>query len=233
MKYSVAEIKAVAEAAITTRHAADAAKTAMEAAPEDESLKTAYATAESLAGEAKTKADALSHETTMTPEQIAKAKRKKAAIESDLRLAGALEDDTEEDDDIDMDDPNRPLTVGDLQRHEARKATQTAVQMADTIEDTVLRDAVKDALKDVVPSGDSQADLKKAVAIANIDKNSKVLEEFGRKVIPSVHRSGAGAPPKPLEPDFEPTADEARFMRPPFNVPKEDILKSRRASQQA
>lgn len=233
-KLSVQEIKAVAETAITAQHALAAAKTALDAAPDDESLKSAYESAQTTATEAKAKADALSQTdtSTMSPEQIAKAKRKMAAIRSDLRQAGALEDDDDEDDDDDDEDPNRPVTFADLQRIEARKATQTASSMADAIEDPLLRDAVKTALNDVKPSGDPAADLKKAVAIANIDKHDKVLEEFGRRVVPVQHRNGAGAPARPAEVAFVATAEEANYMRPPFNMTQKDILAARKLAEQ-
>lgn len=229
---SVSEIRAVAEAAINARHAANAAKTAHEAATDDASLKTAYESAEKAAVAAEAAANALSQGTSKTPEQIAKMKRKVGYLTQELRDAGALEDDdTGIDDDDDMDDPNRVVTVGDLKRMKAQEATQTAVQMAESIEDVVAREAVKAALRRVVASGDPQKDFTDAVAIANREKNSKVLEEIARRPIAPAHRSGAGAPPNKPEGAFEPTASEAAYMRPPFNLTKEDILKSRPQNQ--
>lgn len=224
---SVDEIKAVAEAAITAKHALDAAKKALEAEPEDQTLKDALTKAEQDATDTQAKADALS-QNERTPEEqkrLDKMKRKRAIIDRQLRDAGELEED-----DLDLDDDdelNRPVTFGDLQRIEREKATQTAVQMADEIEDSAAKKAVKDALARVVPSGDPQKDYRDAIAIASRDKNNKILEELGRKVIPNQHQSGSGAPPRRADAEFTPTAEEAHFMKPPFNLTKEDILKAR------
>lgn len=229
-KLSVDEIKAVAETAITTRYAADAAQTALATNPEDQTLKDAYAIAEQVATQAKQKADALSQQGGLTPQQIAKKKRKIAIIQNDLRQAGvstgtATTDDDDDDDDADDDD--QPLTRGDLKRMRAEEAQQTAVQMAESIADTAAKQAVVAALNDVVPSGNAEEDFKKAVAIANIDRNNKILEEMARKPTVVFHRAGAGAPPPQAEGAFEPTADEARFMRPPFSLTKEQIIATR------
>lgn len=226
---SVDEIKAVAGAAITAKHALAAAKTALDADPENQELKSALVTAEQAATDSQAKADALSQNTiTKSPEQIAKMKRKRAIIDRDLRAAGAIDvdDDLDDEDDLD-DDPSRPVTFGDLQRIEARKASQTALQMASAIEDVQSRQAVLTALGRVVPSGDPAKDYREAIAIANIDKNSKILEELGRRPIAAQHQSGAGAPPRKEEGEFVPTAEEARYMKPPFNLSKKDILSSR------
>lgn len=226
---SVAQIKAIAEKAITTRTAADAAKTAFDANPTDESLKAAYDTAESAATTAKSEADALSQQTTaFSPEQIAKKKRKLAIIQNELRQVGALDDDGDEDDDDadDLDDPDRVVTVKDLQRIETKRASETAAQMADAIPDLEARQAVKDSLARLVPSGDANKDFADAVAIANREKNSKVLEELGRKPLPVQHRSGGGAPPKKPDAEFVPTAYEAGYMKA-FKLTKEDVLKAR------
>lgn len=229
-KLSVQEIKAVAEAAITARYAANDAKKASDAAPSDESLKTAYQTAEQAATDAKTKADALSQESesTLSAEQIAKKKRKIAIIQSELRGAGAISDDEDDDDEDDSAvDPSKPVTFGDLERIKARDASQTAKQMAAAIVDPIAKQAVQQALPRVVPSGDPEKDFRDAVAIANREKNSKVLEELGRRTVAPSHRSGAGAGPKQEDGVFEPTAEEQGFMRPPFNMTKEAIIKAR------
>lgn len=226
---SVAQIKAIAEKAITTRTAADAAKVAYDANPTDDSLKAAYESAEAAATTAKSEADALSQQTTaFSPEQIAKKKRKVAILQNELRQVGALDDDKDDDDDDadDLDDPNRVVTVGDLQRIEAKKASETAVQMADAIPDLEARQAVKDALARLIPSGSAEKDFTDAVAIANREKNSKVLEELQRRPLPVQHRGSAGAPPKKQDAEFVPTAYEAGYMKA-FKLSKEDVLKAR------
>lgn len=226
-KLSVSEIRAVAESAINARHAASTAKTAHEAKPDDQTLKAAYDAAEQTAKEAEAKADALSQESTKSPEQIAKIRRRHAILTQKLREAGELTDDDDEDDEALGDDPTRPVTFGDLQRIEARKATQTAVEMADAITDSAAKDAVKAALKRVVPSGDFSKDFTDAVAIANREKNNKILEEISRRGVPQQHRSGPGAPARSEGQAFEATAEEARYMKPPFNLTKEQIIAAR------
>lgn len=236
-KLSVDEIKAVAEAAITAQHELSAAKKALEEqGGDDESLKTALETAEQKAKETKEKADALSQNESQrkTPEQIAKMKRKKAIIERELRDAGELSDEDEDDDDSDFDeDPDRPVTFKDLQRIERQKATESALQMAQAIEDGVARDAVKEALKRIMPSGDPAKDFRDAVSIANRDKNNKILEELGRRVEVSSHQSGSGAPPRKADAEFTPTAEEAKYMKPPFNMTSKEILAYRKQVEAA
>jgi hypothetical protein len=223
---SVSEIAAIAGMAITTRTAADTAKAAYDADPEDASLKTAWETAEQAATTAKTEADALSQTPKFTSDQIAKMKRKRAIIDNDLRSAGALDDTDDDDDDDDLDDPNRVVTVGDLQRIEARKAAATAVQMADAIADPVAKAAVKAALGRVQPSGNAEQDFADAVAIANREKNNKVLEELGRRPIPVHHAGGAGAPPRKQDEAFVPTSFEASYMKN-FGLTEKDVLEAR------
>lgn len=237
-KLSVDEIKAVAEAAITAKHTLDAAKNALDAAPDDANLKKAHDDAKVAYDDAKASADALSQNQQYSPEQIAKMKRKRAAIDRDLREAGELDsdendDDPTDDDDLDDDDEDldKPVTRRDLRRIERSNAAKTALQMADAVTDEVAKKAVKDALKRIRPSGNSEQDFADAVALANRERNSKILEELGRKSRANVSRGGSGAPPRPEEDAFEPTNEEARFMRPPFNMTKEEILKARPAQE--
>lgn len=233
---SVQEIRAVAEAAVTARFAADTAKKQWESAvgsEQEAALKTAYDQAEQAATDAKAKADALSQTPPVDQDKrVSKLKRKKAIIENELRQLGQSDDtDDDDDDDDDAEDPNRPVTFGDLQRIERNKAKETSLSMADAITDPVAKQAVKEALARVVPSGDPAKDFADAVAIANRDKNNKVLEEIGRRRTPVQHASGAGAPPPRPEAEFTPTAMEAAYMRAPFNLSKEDILKARGTQQ--
>lgn len=229
---SVEEIKAVAEAAMSTKAAADAAKVALDADPENETLKTAYQTALQAATDAKTKADTLSQRPQKSPEQLAKIRRKHAILTRQLEEAGVDADEDDEDDDIGDDDDDKPLTRGDLKRMETARAAESTAQMAEAITDPVARAAVKQALDRIRPSGDPEKDFRDAVAVANREKNSKVLEELGRRPIAPQHRSGAGSPPRPPEAEFQPTTDEAKYMKPPFNLSKEDILRSRAESGQ-
>lgn len=234
---SVQEIKAVAEAAITARFVADAAKTQWEnvaGSDQEATLKTAYDQAEQAALDAKTKADALSQTPSHTPlsqVQIDKKKRKIKILQSELKGAGQDDDNDDDEDEDDIEDLDRPLTQRDLQRIEREKATETSLSMAEAITDPVAQQAVKDALARVVASGDPAKDFADAVAIANRDKNNKVLEEMARRRTPVQHASGAGAPLNRPEAEFTPTAIEASYMKHPFNLSKEDILRARGPQQ--
>lgn len=231
-RISVQEIAAAAETATTTKLAAQAAKTAYDAAPTDESLKTAYDTAKQAADDAKKIVDDLSQAGTSrySTQQIDKMKRRRAIIDNELRKAGAIEDDEDIDGDDDIDpldiDPDKPLTLRDLQRIENKRASKTTISMAKAITDPLLRSAVEAAINDVVPSGNPDADFKKAVAIANIEKNSKVLEELGRRVTAPQHRSGPGAPPPKEDEVFEATPQEAKMMQW-AGLSKEQVIASR------
>ncbi len=229
------EIIAAAGAEATARIAAESAKRALDAKPEDESLKTAYATAQTAATEAKSKLDGLS-QVTVDPEKkksADKIKRKMAYLKADLEKLGVSTDDEDEDDgEIDPleIDPDKPLTMRDMQRMERQKSFKDAEAMVNSITDAPSRDAVKAALRRIVPSGDSQKDFTDAVAIANREKNSKILEEIQRKGTPPQHRSGAGSPGPEPESEFVPTAEEAKMMKG-FNLTKEQVLAARQATE--
>lgn len=230
---SADEIKAAADAASTARNVADVAKQALDADPSNQALKDAHQKAEEAAVSAKSKADALSQESgddTDKQRKVQKLKRKQHFISKQLQDLGESEedddDDTEDDDDDLDEDPDKTVTFGDLRRLESKNATQSAKKMADAIEDPIAKAAVKQALDMVKPSGNPEQDFKNAIAIANREKNSKILEELGRKPVPVQHRSGAGAPAKQEDGKFEPTQEEARFMRA-FNLTEKDIIAAR------
>lgn len=236
-KLSVEEIKAVAEAAITARQkATDARATATDAGGADEDLNAAATQAEKEAADAIRKAEELSQQPAAPApdkdKKVKKLKRKQAIIARELKDLGESGDDEEDDEEEDdLDDPDRPVTMGDLHRIEARKAAQTTAQMAEAISDPNARAAVKESLQRVVPSGDSQKDFTDAVAIANREKNSKVLEELARRGPAAHHTSGAGAPARVVD-QFVPTEEEAKFMKL-FGLTEADIKGARaKAAQQ-
>lgn len=242
MKKSVQEIRQIAEAAITARHAADAAKKAWEdAGSPDGDLKTAYDTAETAATTAKNQADALSQDDGGDDDKKKKAekiKRKMAYLKNDLVALGVSDDDDDDEplgeDDVDDIDPNKPLTLADLQRIENKKIANVAIGMVNTIEDPIAREAVKQALNGLKPSGNPESDYRRAIAIAFADKNSKVLEELMRKPTPPQYASGAGAPARQVpqnDADAELTAEEKAYMRPPFNLTRQSILDARKQNQ--
>lgn len=229
------EIAAAADTAATARIAAQTAKGAWDADQTNDSLKTAYDTAQKTADDAKSALDGLSQDG-QSPDKktkVEKIKRKMAYLKKDLKDLGA-DDDDDENDDEEIDpgeiDPNRAVTFKDLERMKIRDASKGAEDMVNAITDSIARDAVKAALRRIVPSGDPQKDFTDAVAIANREKNSKILEEIMRKPIPPQHRSGAGAPPPEPDGQFIPTAEEAR-MQKAFGLTEKEILAARKQEE--
>lgn len=238
-KPTPAEIKALAEGALTARTAADAAKAAFDADNTNADLKTAWETADTAAKDAEAKTDALSQGPTPAPgsdknETIAKLKKRKQIVNKKLAELGANDDDVDDVDDgedDDEDDDDAPLTRGDLKRMRAQEAQKTTQEMANTIVDVDDRAAVVEALKSVVPSGDPDADFKKAVAIASADRNKAIRAEYDRRTPGQGHSMGAGSPARrDAGGEFTPTTEEAKYMRPPFNLSKEDILNARKGA---
>lgn len=134
----------------------------------------------------------------------------------------------------DADDDDKPVTHGDLRRIRMQEATQTAEQLANAIEDEGERDLVKAALiNDIKPSGNPAADLAKAKAIVNAEKNRQIAEEAQRGTRPRTAASGSGGPAHQTENQSEFTADEQKFMKPPYNLSKEKILEARKKAQGA
>ncbi len=123
-----------------------------------------------------------------------------------------------------------PATMGAVKALLADKAKDTAIELADEIEDEHVRELTKLNLKRIIPSGDPREDLRLARLAAESAKNEKVLEEVGRAGKPRTHVSSAGAPSKPVEAEQELTASEQEFLKPPFNLTKEQIVKARPAA---
>lgn len=225
------EARAAAEAAIGARQKATEAKTAADAAPGNQDLADALVAAEKAATEAASQAFALSQALPSQDDidrKREKLLRKRKFIDKDLHDLGVDVDDEDEDDD--EEDLDKPLTLRHLQAIEAGNARKTAQEMADAITDPLDKEAVTKALMLVVPTRDSAKDFQAAVAIANIDRNSKILEEIQRRPITRSSPTGTGAPAR-REETFIPTADEQMFMKQ-MGLKKEDILKARAKAQE-
>jgi hypothetical protein len=136
-------------------------------------------------------------------------------------------------DDEDELDDDTPVTIGMLKKKEVVDATAAAKSIADRqVEDPDERELVKHYLDTrIIPSGDSEKDYRDALALVNVVKNGQVIEELSRKQDPQQKGSGSGAPGK-HEPAFEPTPQERIFMGKPYNLSKEDIIKSREKEAQ-
>lgn len=233
MKISEGEVKAAAQTALAARNTATEAKTkANEAANVDPELNKAATDAEATATDAESKAADLSQKFTTQQKDIGKMKAKRADIDKTLREYGEDDDELAADDDDDEIDPDKPLTLRDLQRIDAGKAHKTAKELAAAVADPDERKAIQDALANsinptLIASNPQQA-FEQARAIANGARNSKIIEEANRRGKGAGGRAtGAGAPAK-VDDFFEPTVEERHYMRPPFNMTKEEILAARR-----
>lgn len=134
-----------------------------------------------------------------------------------LKIDEALSDDT-------------PVTVGSLREIQRQDSKKTALDLADKIEDKDERDRVTEILNRLAPSNNPQADLALARGSVNSAKNAQIAEEAQR--IAEVKRSGSGSgAPARTEEVFEPTAEEASMMKPPFSLNKDEVLAARTRSQ--
>lgn len=122
---------------------------------------------------------------------------------------------------------NAPVTVGMLNKIEKEKAKKTAIELANDIDDDDERKLTVHYLQtSIIASGNSQEDLKKARAIVNSLRNSQIAEEATRKVKPKSNATPPGSPGS-HEKVFTPTEQERVFMSPPYNLTKEEVIKSR------
>jgi len=146
---------------------------------------------------------------------------------SELDEDGGANTDNDEDDDDD-----KPLTKGEFKKMQQQNATKSALQLAEDIENETERELAKWHLQNTIRStGNPKEDLRLAMNQVNAVKNSKILEELGRKGKPKPNSTQSSAPGTFTgDQDEELTADEAAFMKPPFNMTKEQILKTRTKS---
>lgn len=143
----------------------------------------------------------------------------KKRIEEQLKELGITQDN--------VDDDEKPVTIGMLKRLQADKGVRTATELAEQIEDAQEKKAVLEYLGKIKPSGNGQEDFKMAKALASSLRNERVAEELARKPESKTFSSGSGAPAK-NNPTVEFTAQELIFMQPPVNLTKEQILAARR-----
>lgn len=124
-------------------------------------------------------------------------------------------------------DDDAPVTVGMLKKLQQETAHKSALQLADDIENETERELVKYHLENSIKSsGNPQEDVRLARTIVNAVKNKQIIEEQSRKIPAKTHSSASSAPAK-VEQEVELTMEELAFMRPPFNMTKDEILKAR------
>jgi hypothetical protein len=129
-------------------------------------------------------------------------------------------------------DKTKAVTFADLDRIEHDRENRRAVDMAESIQDDVERKLTIHYLENTIrPSGNAETDLANARAIVNAKRNALIAEEASRGTRPNSFVSAPGAPMRPAQEVFEPTAQEAQFMRAPFNLTKEDIIAARNRAQ--
>lgn len=125
-------------------------------------------------------------------------------------------------------DKDAPVTVGMLEAMRQEQAQKTALQLADEIADPHERELTKKYLVErVKPSGDAHEDLRFARLAVNSVKNTQVVEELNRAGTARSFGSGAGAPPGTTQKEPEFTELEKSYMKPPFNLTKEQVLAAR------
>lgn len=130
------------------------------------------------------------------------------------------------------DDENAPVTVGMLKKLQAETAQKTALQLADErVQNEHDRELTRYHLEhSIKPSGDAEADFKKALSIVSAVRNEKILEDLAvRTGTPKSASTASGAPAK-VEDAFTPTDEEAYMMRA-FGLSQADIIKARNAQQ--
>lgn len=131
--------------------------------------------------------------------------------------------------DEDEDEDEKPLTVGMFKKIQQAGATKTALQLAEEIVDTSERELTKFYLENrIQPSGNPQEDLKDARRMVNAVRNEKIVEEVTRKTTAKSHSNASGVDAKKSEIEGELTPQEMLFMKKPFNMTKEQIIKARK-----
>ena len=166
-------------------------------------------------------------ETPPAPEPKKKFTKRERLEHAQGKIERQLEElNAEEDDD-------RPVTVGDLKKMKRDETLATSIELANDIEDEDERAQVIELLEDrITPSGDPEQDLALARGAVNSVKNAQVARELARKDTPPAHSSAPGGPGKPTD-EFTPTAQEAVFMKAPYNLSKEDVVAARQKTQAA
>lgn len=130
--------------------------------------------------------------------------------------------------DEDLEEDEKPVTLGMLKRMQQDTATKTAIQIAEELPSETERELAKWHLQNTIRStGNPTKDFELAMNQVNAVKNKQILDEMRRKTTAKTHSSGSSAPAK-YEADIELTHEELTFMRPPFNLTKEQIIKSRK-----
>lgn len=221
-KISEEQVATAAQTVTAAKAKVTEAKTAADAAGgNDPDLNTALAAAQKTLTDAQAAVADLSQKKIAYEKHIGKMKAKKGDIDRSLREAGELDDD-EEDDEVDLNDPDRVVTAGEL-------AKRTFDDLANAVggDEATAIQAARSQVNQQLLISDPAAAFRAARAIVNADRNAKIISDANRKVVPKVHHSSAGAPPK-VEENIELTAEEMKYTHPPFSLSPEEIVAARR-----
>jgi len=130
--------------------------------------------------------------------------------------------------DEEEEEDEKPVTIGMLKKLRQEESLKTSIQLANDIEGETERELTIFHLNNSIKStGNPQEDLRLARAIVNSSRNGKIVEELSRKSEPKTFSSSAGAPANVTPQTEELTEAELQFTKPPFNLTKEQVLKSR------
>lgn len=125
-------------------------------------------------------------------------------------------------------DDTRPMTVGEYKRMQEEGNTKTALELADQIADEKERELTKEYLKMFSPTVKPEEAVRVARMAVNSAKHGQIVEEIGRKIIPSAVSSAAGAPAKQTDnATIELTVAEIPFSKAPFNMTPAEIVAKR------
>lgn len=114
-----------------------------------------------------------------------------------------------------------------FKKHQQKEQSKTAEEIADSIEDPKERELVKRTLATIVTSGSAEERVRVARGYVNAVKTGQIAEELGRAGTPRSFSSGAGAPPGTTQKEPEFSHEELSYMKPPFNLSKEQVLAAR------
>lgn len=125
------------------------------------------------------------------------------------------------------DEDDAPVTLGMLKMLQSQQAKKTALELANEITNDAERELTREYLTNrIISTGNPQEDLKLARGLVNAIKNKQILEQANIKPQAKRTSSNGGSAPYVKE-EEELSPEEMSFMKPPFNLTKEAIIKSR------
>lgn len=128
----------------------------------------------------------------------------------------------------DIDEDEKPITIGMWKKMQQETATKTALQIAEDIESDTERELTKYHLENTIKStGNPTEDVNLARAIVNAAKNKQIIEESTRKTEAKTFSSASSAPLKHEE-EVELTKEEMMYTQAPFFLSKDEILAARK-----